>query len=155
MIMDNAAKTPKFTALNLPDLLDAATHLPASGRLTLSKTNLTYLKIDDDYIHQLFPLLQNPQIQKPNYFAPGSEGAHMSVIYPEENTLIRPTDLNQTHQFIIKDVLAAELNAKKYYILATESPSLLNLRRHYKLSDLLYFRGYSIGFHITVGFELA
>jgi hypothetical protein len=129
MIMDNAAKTPKFTALNLPDLLDAATHLPASGRLTLSKTNLTYLKIDDDYIHQLFPLLQNPQIQKPNYFAP--------------------------HQFIIKDVLAAELNAKKYYILAAESPSLLNLRRHYKLSDLLYFRGYSIGFHITVGFELA
>jgi len=32
-----------------------------------------------------------------------------------------------------------------------ESPSLLKLRRRYDLSDMLCFKGYSIGFHITIG----
>lgn len=95
--------------------------------------------------------MPSQQIKKPDYFGEKSVGAHITVVYPEENKIINNRDLDQEHSFIIKDIVTAELGAKIYYILLVDSPSLLKLRRRYNLSDKLSFKGYSIGFHITIG----
>jgi len=144
-------KTPLIEKLIIPELLNAASYLPSKGKLAISDNNLVYLDIDDSYIHQLFPLLENQQLKKPDYFGEKSAGAHITVIYPEEGKIINSEDLNQEHSFIIKDIVTAGISVKIYYVLLVESPSLLKLRRQYGLSDMLCFKGYSIGFHITIG----
>jgi len=144
-------KIPKIIKLNNHQLINAASHLPSNGKLAVSDNNLVYLDIDDAYIHQLFPLLQNLQIKKPNYFGKKSAGAHITVIYPEENKKINEDDLNQEHHFIVKEMVTAEIGLKTYYVILVDCPSLLKLRRRYGLSDKLCFKGYSIGFHITIG----
>ncbi|HEX4045091.1 MAG TPA: hypothetical protein VHZ76_05435 [Gammaproteobacteria bacterium] len=144
-------KTPLIEKLNIPELLNTASYLPSNGKLAISDNNLIYLDIDDAYIHQLFPLLENQQIKKPDYFGGKSAGAHITVIYPEENKIINDDDFNREHNFIVKDIVTAMIGLKTYYVILVESPSLLKLRRRYDLSDKLCFKGYSIGFHITIG----
>lgn len=164
-------KIPNTVKLNLPELINTASHLPLRGILAISANNLVYLDIDDAYIHQLFPLLQkqpvlqNQQIKKPDYFGETSAGAHITVIYPEEyqrknknqnkngkeNIKIHKKELNQTHHFVINEIVTAEIGLKTYYVLLIESPSLLQLRRKYNLPDQLCFKGYAIGLHITIG----
>lgn len=142
---------PNIVKLANPNLLKAAHHLPAKGRLAISENKLVYLDIDDDYIHQLFPYLKNQSIIKPDYFGEKSIGAHITVIYPEEQKTIKQKEFNQEHLFSIKELVTAEIGPKLYYVLLVESPSLLQLRKKYNLPDLLNFKGYSIGFHITIG----
>jgi len=144
-------KTPIISKLDSHDILDAASKLATVGRLEISKNKLFYLDIDDAYIHNLFPLLNSYKVKLPDYFANGGSGAHISVIYPEEDRDINVNQLGQQHDFKVKDFVRAELGIKIYYVLLVESHSLLQLRREYKLSDLLSFKGYSIGFHITIG----
>ena len=147
-------KTPVITKLNTPTIINAASHLKQKGQLARSKNNLVYLDIDDTYIHKLFPLLQDPQIKMPNYFGKESAGAHITVIYPEENKNINAHDLQQEYVFFVKDIVTAEIDQKIYYVLLVSSPSLLQLREKYGLPELLSFKGYSIGFHITMGVKI-
>lgn len=142
---------PKITTLNRQDILTNASALPNKGKLALSPSKLFYLKIDDSFIHQLFPLIKIPDVIQPDYFRKNSEGAHITVIYPEEYVIINSNDLNQEHSFTIKDFVAAEIGNKIYYVLLVNSPSLLTLRQNYGLSNLLSFKGYLIGLHITIG----
>ncbi|MDX1902345.1 MAG: hypothetical protein SFW66_10170 [Gammaproteobacteria bacterium] len=144
-------RIPLIKKLNIPELIDAASHLKSSGKLARSQNNLIYLDIENAYIHQLFPLLQNQQIKVPDYFGKDSAGAHITAIYPEENKKIDEDDLGKAHHFLIKDIVTANINDKIYYVLLVESPSLLKIRRKYGLSDQLCFKGYAIGFHITIG----
>lgn len=146
-------KTPVIEKLNMPDLIHAATHFSLNGKLAISENKLVYLDIDNDYVHRLFPLLKNSRIKKPNYFGKKSAGAHITVIYPQEYKKLDKNDLACKHDFIIKDLVAAQIELKKYYVLMVEAPSLLKLRRKYALSDMLDFKGYAIGFHITIGVE--
>jgi hypothetical protein len=81
-------KIPEIKIINTPLLIVAASQLSPAGKLAVSHNNLTYLNIDDNYIHQLFPLLKNQEIKKPDYFGDDSVGAHITVIYPEENKVI-------------------------------------------------------------------
>lgn len=148
-------KIPKTKKINIPAILKLASQFEMKGKLAISSNNLVYLDIDDDFIHRLFPLLTIQDVKKPDYFGEKSAGAHISVIYPEEeNFKIEKADLGKEHEFIIKKLIAAEIGQKIYYILLIESPTLLQLRRNYLLPDLLCFKGYSIGFHITLGFRL-
>ncbi|MEO7049491.1 MAG: hypothetical protein ABI091_29585 [Ferruginibacter sp.] len=140
--------------LNIPEILDNLQYLSLKGCTKISNNNLFYLDIDNAYIHNLFPLLKNNLIKKPDYFGEKSEGAHITLIYPEENTTINREDLAQKHHFLVKNIVTAEIAQKKYYVLLIESSSLLQLRKKYKLPDLLCFKGYSIGFHITIGVSL-
>lgn len=144
-------KIPIIKKLNIPHVVNAASKMRCEGRLAKSQNNLTYLNVDDAYIHTLFPLLQDEKITIPDYFGEGGVGAHITVIYPEERAEVNDKDLENQHQFIIHDLVAAEIGPKTYYALLIESPSLLMIRRKYHLSDLLFFKGYSIGFHITIG----
>ena len=70
-----------------------------------------------------------------------------------EASLVSSDDLNHEHEFEMKGAFAAEIGLKKYYALMVNAPSLLLLRRKYGLSDMLPFKGYSIGFHITIGVQ--
>lgn len=143
-------KIPLFTTLSNPTLLAAATKLPKTGKLLLSKNYLTYLDVDNRYILELFPLLKIDHIQQPDYFGHNSAGAHISVVYPEEHKKIQKKDLNQEHHFEVTDLISAELFHKTYYALLVNAPSLVALRKKYGLPEALNFKGYAIDFHITV-----
>lgn len=145
---------PNIIPLKFPKIIHAAEHLPSQGNTQITKNNLFYLNIDDDYIHQLFPLLNDERIKKPDYFGEKSAGAHITIIYPEENKKIHVDDLQHKYSFFAKDIVAAEIGQKTYYVLLIESASLLRLRKKYNLPELLSFKGYSIGFHITIGVKI-
>ena len=146
-------KKLNFIPIEAPRLLETALGFMQSGRLAISVNGLTYLDINDKYIHQLFPLLPNSdgKIIKPDYFGENKMGAHISVIYPEENETAAEEDLDVEHHFKILGVFSADLNLKRYYVLGIESESLDKLRKKYKLSEKLMFKDHLTDFHITVG----
>jgi 2H phosphodiesterase-like protein len=145
---------PNIVSLRLPKIIDAAQRLPSKGNTQTTANNLFFLNTDDAYIHQLFPLLEDERVKKPDYFGEKSVGAHITIIYPEESKNINVDDLQQEHSFFIKDIVTAEVGLKTYYVLLIESPSLLKLRKKYDLPDLLSFKGYLIEFHITIGVKI-
>lgn len=147
-------KRPKIVPLDKPALLARALQLEPSGRIAISSNELVYLKIDDDWIHALYPYLHHETLKKPDYFANEGIGAHISVIYPEENKIIGPQELGQIHYFKFKAVIKVALGIKYYYVLTIEAPSLTALRRAYDLPNLLNFKGYAINLHITLATEL-
>lgn len=144
-------KIPQIIKLDIPQLLDVTQNITTAGKLITTPDHFTYLDIDDAYIHQLFPLIKNKNIRKADYFGENAIGAHISVIYPEENKCIHRGYLNNTYDFIVKHIAKTKLNAKIYYVLLIESSNLLHIRRNCALPDKLSFRGYSIDFHITIG----
>lgn len=146
-------KTLIFHPLNLPHLVETAQTLSPIGLLATSATHWTYLNIDDAYIHQLHPLLETcpEKIDKPEYFGEDLAGAHITVIYPEEQKFVANEDLGIIHQFTVKDAFYADLDLKRYYVLTVESPSLIALRNKYGLGELLSFKDYPVHLHITIG----
>ena len=143
--------TPISRKLNIPAINNKIKLLPAVGKICLSPQNLCYLNINNDYIHQNFLYLNIPAIQKPDYFGPTGIGAHISVIYPNENKALNLIFLGQEYDFTVYDLVEAEIHLKKYYILLVESLALIQLRKKHGLQDKLNFKNYSIGFHITIG----
>ena len=144
-------KKPLILEINNLALLNQTMKLDKTGKIAVSKNQLTYLKIQDAGVPDLFPYLQTHEANKPNYFGEESVGAHISVIYPEENTVIGKDELDKEHHFEVKNIVNAALGLKNYLALMVESPSLMKLRKKYGLTESLNFKGYSIGFHITVG----
>lgn len=149
--MKNSLKIPEITILNVPKLIQRAKQLPTHGRLATSTNRLTYLKVNDAFIHDLFPLLPEDEVKMPNYFGPNGVGAHITTMYPEELPAVQATDLNREHSFVVLGLAVAKILASDYYVLLVNAPSLLTLRRKYDLDDQLCFKGYEIGFHITIG----
>jgi hypothetical protein len=143
--------TPNMTTLDTPEIIKASRLLLSNGTTQLSDNHLFYLNIDDAYIHQLFPLLQKHGATKPDYFNEKGVGAHITIAYPEECKKINKEDLSKEHHFQIKRMVMAKIGKKKYYALLVDSFSLLQLRQKYHLPPLLCFKGYDIGFHITIG----
>ena len=142
---------PEFQRLTIPEFTAVVRLLPLSGILKVSSNNFVYLDVDDRYIHQLFPLLHATNAKMPDYFGENGVGAHITVVYPEEDRKIRKNDIGQLHHFQIKDFLAIDIGEKKYYAVFIEASSLVQLRKKYLLPDLLNFKGCSVGFHVTVG----
>jgi hypothetical protein len=144
-------KTLSFTKLHLPKLITLAKKISPIGYLQTTPEDLIYLDIDDEYIHSLFPLLQNYLIRKPNYFESNMIGAHISAIYPEEKIRLRPEDLNLEYEFQIQNVYTATLLHKQYFVLIVEAPGLVALRQKYGLIDQPIFKDHFIQLHITIG----
>lgn len=142
---------PAMKKINNPELLGAASCLNAFGRLVLSDNKLIYLDIDDAYVHRLFPLLTNAAIKKPDYFKKGSVGAHVTVAYPEEQSIFDKRDFGKEYHFKIKELVAADIYLKKYYVLIVDSPMLRQLRAKHGLPEQLNFKQHLIDFHITIG----
>ncbi|WP_419418803.1 hypothetical protein ACNVED_09595 [Legionella sp. D16C41] len=147
-------KTPIITSLALPNLIQATAKLPLYGQLAKSTNNLIYLDINDNYIHQLYPLLNFPGVIPPNYFNQDGIGAHISIIYPEEHNLLMIKELGASYHFTLQQLVSAQFAYKTYYVLLVESAPLVQLRRDYNLPNYLNFKGYKINFHITIGKSL-
>lgn len=142
---------PEIEVLTNHLLLDSASRISQRGFLALSANKLLYLKVDDDYIHDLYPLLQSEVIQKPDYFRNKRAGAHISVMYPSEGLFAFTNQLGGEHIFQITEFVAAKIGHRIYYALMVECPGLSLIRKQLHLTDKLNFKGYAIGFHITIG----
>jgi hypothetical protein len=127
--------------------------LPLEGQLVAKTDGFTYLKVDNAYIHTLFPMLglKEEGYREPPYFRrPNSPGAHISVFY--ENEHIKPEEIGQTFHFKPKNIVIVKAsNRVSYAILQVESPELEQLREKYGLSPKL--QGHE--FHITLGKKVA
>lgn len=141
-------EAPPSTAA-FKDALDyAKKNLPQEGQLIVKSDGFGYLKVDDAYIHTLFPMLGLEQegYKEPPYFrSPDSPGAHISVFYVDEHVM--PREINQTFPFQLKDIVIVHPSKKaSYAILEVESKELENLRKKYGLSGKLH--GHE--FHISL-----
>lgn len=126
----------------------ARTYLPLEGRLVMKSDGFVYIKVDDQYIHTLFPMLQLEEkgFKEPPYFrSDDAPGAHISVFYIVEH--IMPEELGQTFHFELKQItLVNPSHNISYAVLQVESPELQQLRVKYGLSPNL--QGYE--FHISL-----
>lgn len=143
-----------MSTLSVPKLLHTVAQLPTTGHLKMNSLGLTYLDIDDDYIHTLFPLIRDGYAMKPEYFGEALVGAHISVIYPEEDIVCHREELNKSHHFAITGLFSAVLEGKKYYALKVKSPTLVSVRRRHGLPDKLFFKNHWVDLHITIGVVL-
>lgn len=126
----------------------ASKHLPQKGVLVAQPDGYVYLKVDDAYIHDLFPKLNLSQkgYHKPPYFRSyNSPGAHISVIYADER--VHPKEVGKTIFFKLKDVVIVYPTKEiSYAILEVESKSLEKLRTKYGLGPKLHGNE----FHISI-----
>ncbi len=112
-----------------------------------------YLKIQDNFIFELFPLIKEPGLSIPDYFPPRYDtGAHISVIYPEEMPpeKININELAQSFSFEATSLLSISVFNKTFFALTVSSPALKQLRLKYKLPTKLNYHGLLVPFHITI-----
>ncbi|MCC8370159.1 MAG: hypothetical protein LN566_02145 [Rickettsia endosymbiont of Stiretrus anchorago] len=140
-----------FQKLDNPELIKAAKSLKNEG-IVLQDKNYAYLKISDDFIHKLYPLIaEHKDLQKPNYFSEQCNiGAHITITYPNEEIVINDQDINVIYSFEIEELAKMQIENKQYYVLKISSPSLISLRKKYQLPPQLSFKGYKVGLHITI-----
>lgn len=132
--------------------MEYALNLPQEGILHI-KEGYLYLKVDDRYIHHLFPLLEQSELEIPDYFrSPSAPGAHISVIYETERQQLPPQipEVGQTFDFYIKDFYSIFLrDHEEIIVLVVESPMLEDFRVKYGLSEKLLGHEY----HITLALK--
>jgi len=147
-----------------PPLIQTIKRLcPQQGLLCINLENAyCYLKLEDDFLIDLFPRLKETikdPIKLPDYFSHGDIGAHISVIYPEEiNTPEKKASIQKNtfelkHTFQILELIKMPLPHKTYYVLSVLAPSLTAIRTEFGLSPLLNFRELWVPFHITLAVE--
>lgn len=126
----------------------AQKNLPQTGILKENAGGFVYLKVDDGYINQLFPLLDNPAYRPPPFFRrPDSPGAHISVVYVEEREQTgKIEEIGQKFAFKIASIAYVPAKTRENIVLEVISPELEKLRMKYGLSPKL--KGHN--FHITI-----
>lgn len=113
----------------------AKDNLPQTGVLVQKADGYVYLKVDDRYIHQLFPMLdlKKEGFKKPPFFrSSDSPGAHITVFNAGEH--IDPREVGRTFGFTPKKIVVVKASKNEYYaILKVDSPELEALRNKYAL----------------------
>lgn len=135
--------------LSWPEVVEyAKQNLPLEGQLIMKSDGFAYLKVDDEYIHTLFPMLglEEEGFKKPPYFRSNeAPGAHISVFYVNEH--IFPEEIGQTFSFELKQMaLVKPAQNTSYAVLQVDAPELETLRKKYGLSPKLF--GHD--FHISI-----
>jgi hypothetical protein len=124
----------------------ARAHLPLEGKLSMKPDGFVYVKVNDEYIHTLFPMLQleEKEFKEPPYFrSSNSPGAHISVFYEDEH--IVPKEIGETFHFKLKQIVLVRTSRKaSYVVLQVESLELEELRKKYGLSPKLHGHEYHI-----------
>lgn len=127
----------------------AKKNLPLQGQLLKNPDGFVYLKVDDNYIHTLLPLLQLKEkgLREPPYFrSKRAPGAHISVFYVGER--VTPHELGSYFHFEPKQICFIKRSKKaSLVIMQVDSPELENLRKKYGHSPKL--QGHE--FHISLG----
>ena len=146
----------KIAVFPLPQnqLVDVALkQLPSEGILSQSNTGYVYVKVADDFIHRLFPLIEIPTKRLPDYFSnfEGNIGAHISVMYKGEKKENLPVaQLGKRVTFQKMRVCKASLNAKNYVVLLVKALELEQLRTQQGLGKKPIYQGLEVDFHITI-----
>ncbi|MBY0528993.1 MAG: hypothetical protein K2P51_02255 [Rhabdochlamydiaceae bacterium] len=157
------ASTP--TVIDTPQVMQyAEQRLPHTGILEKTKEGLVYLKVSDDYINALLPLLKNNAVKAPPYFGQGGIGAHVTLILPEEvdwSTHPQFPSWGTQIPFNISHFVSVvpegqppfpyTQKVNKLYLITLEAPALESLRLTAGLSPKILGRD----FHITIGVEYA
>lgn len=122
--------------------------LPHSGILTEKKDGFVYLKVDNDFINKLGPMLKDPAYTAPPYFRRGdSPGAHISVFYVDERSQTgKIKEIGHRYEFEVRQLAAVPSKTQEYIVLQVYSPELERLRERYGLPPLI--SGHD--FHITI-----
>jgi len=136
-----------FTPIELLELDTALEKLPRRGNIKQTESGFLYGDVDNDYIHQAHLLIADKGLRKPNH----SAGAHISIIYPEENSIIQQKIFEGVIEFKLDGLFSVDLFNKRYYVLKIISPTIKEIRKNYGLSEKLIFKGYQVYPHITVG----
>lgn len=130
-----------------------------------------YLKLDDNYIHQLFPLLQElqlnkgEQLHKPDYFSEEKHnvGAHISLVYPEEIGAIKlKNEVKQhiaeqpqpTYTFNLNALFSVSIFNQTFYALTVSCPALEKMRMQHGFTKKLNYQGLLLPLHITLAVAL-
>lgn len=142
-IKDSSTKTDQW-----PHAVSYANeHLPKVGKLVQQSDGYAYVKVDDRYIHELFPLLKlDAGFTKPPYFRrEDAPGAHISVVYEDENVTL--SEAGKEFSFALKNFKLVETkDSTSFLVLEVDAPELEKLREKYGLSKKLK----NHEFHITV-----
>lgn len=124
----------------------AQENLPKVGQLIVKSDGFGYLKVDDQYIHTLFPMLglsEDGYVEPPYFRTKEAPGAHISVFYVNEN--IAPEEMGQFFHFELKQIVIVKPSKDtSYAVLQVESPELEKLREKYGLSPKLHGHDYHI-----------
>lgn len=124
----------------------AQQNLSIEGILIVKSDGFGYLKVDDEYIHSLFPLLEleTDGFEKPPYFRTSeAPGAHISVFYVDENII--PDEVGRNFRFELKQIVIVKPSKEtSYAVLQVTSPELEKLREKYGLSSKLFGHEYHI-----------
>jgi len=148
-----------YREINNPTLLHfSKTKLPLQGNLQFDPASAyCYLKIVDDFIYKLYPLLQEKNIVIPDYFPPKTDcGAHISVLYPTEHQApkiyrqLKSKKITSLFSFEIHGIFYLKIFNKIFYALGVNSAALRQLRLDCGLSTKLNYHGLLIPFHITI-----
>lgn len=127
----------------------ARENLLLEGELIVKSDGFGYIKVDDEYIHSLLPMLglAAEGFREPPYFrSPDSPGAHISVFYVDEHII--PDEVGQTFHFELKEIVIVQSSyTTSYVVLQVASPELEKLREKYGLEAKLHGHEY----HISIG----
>ena len=142
----------KPTPLNCPQIhFGAKFQFNTKGQLQQASNGLIYLKIDEDFIDKLHPLIQEPGVIKPS----DSLGAHIPIISPEEWSGLELEHFNPsetTHCFSILEcqkLSCGDLpDVDSVWVLTMHSPSLELLRENYRLPTKLHSQEFRVVFAI-------
>lgn len=136
-------KTTSVTSSKL--LFEAQFQLKRDGILKKTPDGLVYLHISDDYIHKLYPLLDEEGTQKPSYCA------HIPIISEKELSTLNLEQLKEfgeVFDFTIKNCQcihsSEHSDVESIWVLNVESPSLEHLRERYGLSSKLHSQEFAI-----------
>lgn len=126
----------------------AKANLPQTGILQEANDGFVYLKVDDNYIHQLFPLLHRKNYVEPPFFRyKNAPGAHISIFYTNERSRIDHIhELGDSFSFEINHFKTVPPGSNEYLVLTVKSPQLEALRKKYGFKSLRH--GHD--FHITI-----
>jgi len=152
MFCDLSKNSLIFTPIEIPNLSEALGILSARGFIKFDSSGFLCVDIDDDYIHRIFPLIKIDHLGKPKYFDEKTNfiGAHISIIYPEENPATSPNITDTLCDFKIVNLFHARLEDKSYYALKIIAPELTNFRIKMGLSKQLTLKGCTVPLHVTV-----
>jgi hypothetical protein len=129
--------SPTVTVINNPDLLNAAKSLSTEGQLKVTKQGYVYLKVSDDYIKILYPILvQHEDAKDAPCIAPARSpiGTHITLFYEGALSLdeINSLPLGKTFKFQVKEI--EKVNQMKlwhqlpekliWYVIVIDSPEL-------------------------------
>ena len=152
VIAQNAIAQESFSCQKTLSYIE--NHLPKYGVLKSSE-NFIYVDLNDDYIHQIIPFIQEDGFETPPYFENRNlVGAHITIGYPYEMIKygIREIYLpEKVIHFIPKEcqiVHPLKLHGiNEIYLIVVESLELDQIRQELGLPKKKY------DFHITVGIK--